>query len=428
MKFSQHDIINVRKHLIGINMYKRFLSDKITTALSFSPVTYLGGPRQAGKSTLAEMMSGKDWKFISLDNVELLMAAKNAPRDFITMQDNPCVIDEIQRAPELILPIKEFVDKNRLAGHFLLTGSASLLTMPNIADSLAGRMTLLTLFPLSVQEILKRRNNWIDHIFSTGLQDIFSAKSSIEYNDLCQFIIKGGYPVVWKNITKDQRNMWFQSYIQTMIERDLRDISNFSDAIKINRLFKDLTLRSATMINILELSRECQIPASSTSLYIEALESIFLVSRAPAWFTNLHKRLVKSPKSYMNDSGILCHMLNINEDSNFAVRPEWGHVVETFIYNELRKQISWSTNNIGLFHYRTYNGIEVDFILEDQNRDIVGIEVKASRGFSSNFSKNMERVRDEVGEKFKAGIVLYMGENFVPLSDRIYAVPMGYVL
>lgn len=409
-------------------MFTRFILNKVKTALDFSPITYLSGPRQAGKSTLVELFSNKDREFISLDNTDALLSAHKSPREFIMARQNLCTIDEIQRCSALMLPIKESVDKSKIPGHFLLTGSANILNIPKLADSLAGRMIILKLFSLSVGEILGSQNKWLDFIFTEKIPDIFTNIIDISYEDLCSFIIKGGYPVVHQNINNEQRKAWFESYIQTMIERDLREITNFGDITRMHRLFSNISLKSATMLNVLDIGRDCQIPAASVTLYLAALESIFLLSKIPAYFTNLQKRLVKAPKFYLHDTGILCSRLNITEYSTFNERSEWGSIVETFIYGELKKQLSWNASRIEILHYRTYHGREVDFVLEAPNRDIIGIEVKTSRNISANFAKGLHHLQSEVGDKFKAGIVLYMGDETLPLGKNIWAVPMKCIL
>ena len=381
-------------------MFVRFMEERLLMSLEFSPITYLAGPRQAGKSTLAKMM-GVGREFLSLDNIETLISAQNQPRDFIMERKGLCVIDEIQRAPELILPIKESVDNHKIPGQFLLTGSANLLNIPTLSDSLAGRMILLNLLPLSAGEIMGKKNSWLQKIFSEKIGDIFQNVKDISYEDICKFIVNGGYPIIWQDMSAAKRDMWFESYIGTMIERDLRDITNFVDVMRMHRLFSDLALRSASIINVLEVARKCQIPAASVTLYMAALESIFLTSKIPCYFTNLHKRLVKAPKFYLNDTGILCNILRITEDTNFVEKPEWGGVLETFIYNEIKKQLSWSSERIDILHYRTYDGKEVDFVLENGNRDIIGIEVKASKNITEHFTHGLKHLQNEVGAKFK---------------------------
>ena len=407
-------------------MYNRFIASHLKEALAFSPAVYLAGPRQSGKSTLVEKSAGRD--YFSFDSINTLHIAKESPLDFISSLQNPCTLDEIQRAPELILPIKEHIDKNKTAGHFLLTGSANILSMPSVADSLAGRMIILNLLPLSSGEILGRRNSWIENIFTTPILDLFSSIKPIEYNDLCKFIIHGGYPALQKDLNATQRKMWFNSYIQTIIERDLKDITNFSEVIRMNNLFRHASVRSALSLNTTDLARSLQIPATTTSLYMAALETLFIFSKLPAWFRNQNKRMTKMPKLFLNDSGILCHMLNITIDSDFTARMEWGQIVETFIYTELKKQLSYSLSPFGLFYYRTHSGNEVDFVLENPNGDVIGIEVKASKSISHNFTNGMMDLRDSAGTNFKAGIILYMGDKVLPLGNNIFAVPIGSVV
>jgi len=364
--------------------------------------------------------------FLTFDNLSVLQSAQLAPRDFVFQLETPCVLDEVQRAPDLMLPLKEAIDQRKKPGQFVLTGSTHLLTRPQVSESLAGRMIIETLWPLSPQEIKGVKNNWIQDVFHKSPYEIFSKTSFETHQDTCQFILKGGYPIIW-GLNLDQQNQWFQSYIQTMIERDLREITHYSDTIRMYNLFKYLILRSGCVLNVLDLSRSVKIPMSSLLLYLGALESIFLISRIPGWTRNRSKRLTKAHKLLLNDSGLFCYGVDLTED-NFKERSEWGFAVETFVYTEILKQLSWSSRKVGLFHYRTYEGKEVDFVLENAVQDIVGIEVKASRSLSSHATEGLKSLMQDAGEKFKAGFIFYMGDELLPVGFHLFAIPLKYLL
>ena len=392
------------------------------------PVVYLAGPRQAGKSTLVKSLIHPTRDYFTMDNLQTLNSAKQNPQGFVKLRKNPCIFDEIQRCPELLLPIKEFVDSTREKGHFILTGSADILSIPQAADSLAGRMAIFELLPLSAQEILGNQKNWIAEIFADPTPDVFVNQSPITYEDICQLVISGGYPDAYKSNSKKYKNVWFESYIKTMIERDLREINDYKSIVRTHRLFQLLALRSSTIVNMMDFARSSDIPASSLTIYLDAIESLFLIKRIPGYYSNLNSRLTKAPKIYLVDSGLMCHQVNIASVQNPWEHREWGQVFETFVVNEIRKQLSWLDTTLGLYHYRTHQGKEIDLILENRNQEIIAIEIKASQTVTSNMSKNFAQIKADTGDKFKIGLIIYTGNSIEVLGDGVYAIPLSCII
>lgn len=404
--------------------YPRFLLDSVAVALQDTPVLLLNGARQSGKSTLMLELIGqrKDIPYTTLDDLTALASAKADPMGFLTRFQSPTVIDEIQRCPELFLPIKLLVDQDRRPGRFLLTGSANVLLLPQLADSLSGRMEIFTLFPLSLGELAQKKGGLIDALLSKDPQ-IPRATSLYSVQEIMEQALRGGYPEVQLREAPDRRASWFQSYITTLLQRDVRDLAHIEDLTRLPFLMSLLAARSGSLLNLAELARTSGIPGASLNRYFTLLETLFLVHRIPAWSNNRSKKLVKSPKIYLNDTGVLCHLLKIDKPALETDGHIWGKVLETFVACELLKQASWHPLFPKLYHYRTATGQEVDFILEAPQGHIIGIEVKASSHVSAEDFKHLKSLAAEEGKKFRVGIVLYFGRETLPFGNHLYAVP-----
>jgi predicted AAA+ superfamily ATPase len=398
-------------------------------ALSDTPVVFLRGARQTGKTTLVKQLTGKpsdvdNRRYISLDSATALAGALDDPTGFLRGLKKPLTIDEAQRASALMLAIKEDVDRERHAGRYLLTGSANILTLPGIADSLAGRMEVLTLYPLSQGEIAGVQEDFIHALF----QKKFPAgnpAAPLTKDVLLEAVAVGGYPEVLSRTNPKRRAAWFDSYITTLVERDIRDIASIQDISGLIRLLRMLGVRSGTLHNQAELSRSIGMPASTLGRYLPLLEALFLIWFLPAWSSNLGKRLVKSPKIHVCDSGLACHLCGADEarladDSILA-----GRLLESFVAGELLKQSSWTEHPVSLYHYRSQSGEEVDVVLEDRAGRVAAVKVKLAGGVAPHDIKGLASLRDALGDHFVRGVVVYTGREVMPIGDRIFAVPVG---
>lgn len=411
-------------------MNKRTLYAQLVEALSDTPVVFLRGARQTGKTTLVKRLAddsdgAKDRRqYISLDSATALAGALDDPTGFLQGLKKPVIIDEAQRASALMLAIKEDVDRERHAGRYLLTGSANILALPGIADSLAGRMEVLTLYPLSQGEIAGVQEDFISTLFEKDFRPK-STGASLAKDALLEAMAIGGYPEVISRSSLKRRSAWFDSYITTLVERDIRDIANVQDISGLIRLLRLLGVRSGTLYNQAELSRSVGMSASTLGRYIPLLEALFLVWYLPAWSNNLSKRLVKSPKVHVCDSGLACHLCGADaqrlaDDSNMA-----GRLLESFVAGELLKQSSWTEHPVTLYHYRSQSGEEVDVVLEDRAGRVAAVEVKLAASVSSHDIKGLASLRDALGDHFVRGVVVYTGQEVIPMGDRISAVPVG---
>jgi Predicted ATPase (AAA+ superfamily) len=412
-------------------MNKRTIYTQVMEALSDTPVVFLRGARQTGKTTLVKQLAEESSnaknarQYISLDSATALAGALDDPTGFLQGLKKPVIIDEAQRASALMLAIKEDVDRERHAGRYLLTGSANILTLPGIADSLAGRMEVLTLYPLSQGEIAGTREDFIHALFQKDFPATGAEKASLSKEALLEAMALGGYPEVLSRNNPKRRAAWFDSYVTTLVERDIRDIANIQDISGLIRLLRLLGARSGTLHNQAELSRSVGMPASTLSRYIPLLEALFLIWFLPAWSSNLSKRLVKSPKLHVIDSGLVCHLCGADaerlaDDSIMA-----GRLLESFVAGELLKQSSWTEHPVTLYHYRSQSGEEVDVVLEDRAGRVAAVEVKLSASVSSHDIKGLASLRDALGEHFVRGVVVYTGQEVLPMGDRIFAVPVG---
>jgi uncharacterized protein len=406
-------------------MVQRFLNRLLDDALSDTPVVLLHGARQTGKSTLVLHLAEVDHprRYITLDDAAALAAAREDPPAFLAAIEGPMAIDEIQRAPGLFVAIKAEVDRNRQAGRFLLTGSANVLLIPRLSESLAGRMEILTLRPFSQGELAGTPEVFIDALFAKTLPAL--AAVSLDWPHIAKILLTGGYPPAVARPTLERRHAWFGSYVTTILERDVRDIANVEALRTLPRLLALLAARSASLLNFAELSRASAIPQSTLKRYFALFETTFLVQLVPAWSTNLGKRLVKSPKLYLLDTGLSGYLLGL-DGSRLNSQPNLrGALLETFVAGEIAKQASWSPRHPRLYHYRETAGAEVDLVLEDPTGQVVGIEVKASSMVAGHDFKGLRELQAAAGPQFHRGVILYTGTEAVSFGDRLNALPLG---
>jgi len=404
-------------------MIKRNIIDELLDALADSPVVFLQGARQVGKSTLVRSIVSDAFpaSYVSLDNATSLAAAKSDPGGFIAGLSRPVILDEVQRVPELILAIKEEVDKDRQKGAFLLTGSASFLTLTLVNESLAGRMEILTLWPLSLGELNDRKECFVDRLFSN---DFKVGKSPEDDFNLFESLVRGGFPEVFVRKPSRRRSAWFESYLTAIVDRDVRDIAGIQKTGSMLRLTRLLAARTGTLLNQSELSRSVQIPNATMVRYLELLRRVFLVHFIPAWSTNFGKRLSKSSKVFMVDSGMAAHLIGADK-ARLDREPETaGQFLETFAVNEVVKQLGWSQTRARPFHLRTHAGLEVDLILETFSGEVAGIEIKKAVDLRSRHFSGLRSLKQSLGPRFKSGVVIYAGSEIVPFEKDLFAVPV----
>lgn len=359
-----------------------------------------------------------------MDDAGAMASATRDPDAFIHAITGPVVIDEVQLVPDLFRAIKLEVDRRRTPGRFLLTGSANVLLVPKVSESLAGRIEILTLWPFSVGELAGAREGFIDRAFGNERADAWLTRDASR-RDLVKRMLIGGYPEVTQRPDADRRRAWFASYITTILQRNVRAMADIEGLAVLPRMLSMLAAQSGGLLNAAELARDAGYSVPTTMRYLTLLQATHLYQPLYAWSGNVRKRLIKAPKVYLNDTGLLSYLMGWSGDPFAEPSASIGRLLESFVCQELRKQITWSETKPALYYYRTAGGREVDFVLEDQGGRIVGIEVKAAVKLTGDDVKGLEDLAATVGNRFHTGVVLYQGSTVVPFGPKCWALPVG---
>ena len=408
-------------------MLHRHLTGPLLEALADTPAVLVNGARQTGKSTLVQSpeVAGQDRQYLTFDDPGILAAARRDPNGFVAGLSAPVTLDEIQHVPELFSVIKAAIDRNRQPGQFLLTGSANVMLLPKLSESLAGRMEVLTLWPFSQGEIRGVKENFVDTLYS-GKSVGWSGKSpAMSWEELLESVVSGGYPPAVARQSAARRDAWFQSYVTTVLQRDIRDLANIADSTAVPRLLSVVAARAGGLLNFADLSRTMALPQTTLKRYFALLEATFLVQLLRPWARNLGQRAIQTPKVYLNDTGLLAHLLGATVDRLKGEGNVAGSVLENFVLMELRKQCAWSATRPELFYWRTVSGREVDVVLEDRTGKVVGVEVKAAATLGSNDVSGLQALASAVGKNWVRGVVLYAGAETIPFSANLHGIPIS---
>lgn len=403
-------------------MYRRNIESEIRAALADTPVVLLNGARQSGKSTLVNTLAKEvGARYVTLDDATTLAAASTDPIGFLAGLGTAAVIDEVQKAPMLFPAIKMLVDADRRPGRFLLTGSANVLMLPKVSESLAGRMEIITLWPLSQGELAGVRERFVDVAFAADLPPLRGDHGQ----SLIPRVLGGGYPEAVQRAPGKRRSAWFAAYITAILQRDVRDLAHIEGLADMPRLLALLATRVGGLLNMSELSRSSGLAQTTLKRYLGLLEATFLLQPLPAWSTNLGKRLVKSPKIHLADTGLAAHLTGQTPE-RLELDPTFhGHLLESFVVGELRKQITWADSRMSLYHFRSAAGQEVDMLLEDAAGALVGVEVKAAATVSRRDFSGLATLAEIAGRRFVRGIVLYTGGEAVSFGEHLVALPIS---
>lgn len=402
-------------------LYPRLIEPRIHEALADTPVVLLAGPRQAGKTTLVRRMAGRERRYLTLDDTVTLLAAREDPLGVVRNLDR-AVIDEVQRAPELLLAIKKSVDEDRRPGRFLLTGSANLMALPTIADSLAGRMETLTLLPLSQSELRGEGVNWLDRVFAGELP---GTTAPLVGGDLVEAVIRGGYPEAVARDTDRRRQAWARQYVDALLQRDVRDVASIDKLDHLPRFLRALAQTAGQLCNYAQLGGAVGLDGKTAARYLGVFEQMFLLRRADAWARNRLNRVVKTPKMLFLDSGLLAMLMELTAEAIHDDRSRLGPVLENFVHAELLKHASTAEGSYRIFHYRDHDQVEVDLVIEDARGQVVGVEVKSAATVRAGDLRGLKRLASVAGEAFRLGVVLYDGAEALPLGERLWAAPLS---
>ena len=406
-------------------MFKRNILNQLNATLEESPVVFIRGARQSGKTTLIEnICQTQGYSYNTFDDLFSQGNAEKDPSGFIENLKKPAAIDEVQRVPQIFLPMKKDVDEHRLPGRYLLTGSVNPLRVPNLGDSLAGRMQFIQLWPLSQGEIRGLKEGFIDYIFKEGKIDFPSTE--ISKDELLNIVIKGGFPDLQRIEDERKRQSWCHGYISTVLEKDIMDLAKIEHLRSMPNILVTLANRLSCTLNEKDVARTVGLPSTTTQRYMQLLQNTYMIELLPAWSRNLEKRMMKSPKVYFVDTALLLHILRFNEERLKEDQKMWGHVVENFVLVEVLKQLNWSEVIAKAYHYRTHDGSEeVDIVLESSSGKIVGIEITSSPKITSDDFNSLRKLQEMVGKNFVRGIILYTGEKSYSAGVNLNAIPIS---
>lgn len=404
-----------------IKLYPRLIRARIIEAMADTPVVLLAGPRQAGKTTLVRQLADHDMRYLTLDDELTLFAAREDPVGTVRGLDR-AVIDEIQRVPQLLLAIKKSVDEDRRPGRFLLTGSANLMVMPAVADSLAGRMETLTLFPLSQSELHGMSTNWLDSVFAGRVP---GAVKTIVGDDLVHTVLQGGYPEAVSRPTARRRTAWARQYADALIQRDVRDVAGIDKLGHLPRFLRALAQMAGQMCNYTRLGGQVGLDGKTAARYIGIFEQMYLLKRIEVWAGYRLNRIVKTPKVQFVDSGLLAMLMDFRTEDFLRERTRFGLLLENFVFSELLKHAATADGEYRLLYYRDHDQVEVDLVIENSAGLLVGVEVKASATVGSSDLRGLKRLAGIAGDAFKMGVVLYDGRETLPLGKHLWAAPLS---
>jgi uncharacterized protein len=407
---------------IAPDPFPRLVAPRLRESIADTPAVLIHGPRQAGKTTLARLVGEpKGYRYLSFDDEAILAAARRDPVGFVAELPARVILDEVQRVPEIFTSLKAVIDARRSPGRFILTGSANVLLVPRLAESLAGRMGLLRLLPLSRCELERRPPRFIDALFAGRFSSRVVERLGSE---LVLLIVAGGYPAALGRRVATRRAAWYRDYVETQVQRDVRDLSRIHSLDALPRLLAVAAGHTASLINVADLAAPFQLTRQTIHDYVTLLERVFLLERLPAWHTNQLSRLVKRPKLHIGDTGVACALLGVDTKALAADRMLFGALLETFVFQELRRQSSGRAQPVEFFHYRDRDDFEVDIVLEQGRAGVAGVEVKAAASVNESDLRGLRKLRDATGARFKAGVVLYDGTATIPFGDHLYAVPL----
>jgi hypothetical protein len=406
-----------------VKLYDRPLAASLKAALRDTPVVCLLGPRQSGKTTLARTLEPR-YAYVTFDDDATLAFARADPAGFAAALPARVILDEIQRVPELLRALKLMVDRDRRPGRFVLTGSANLLLLPRLGDSLAGRMEVVALQPLTAAEQARAPGRFLAALLAGRLKPAIAGATLPEPRSLPARIVAGGFPEAVARPAARAR-AWHREYLRTLLERDVREVARVRDPAGVGRLLELLALRTGSLLNLSSLGNDLGLDRATAEHYLAVCERLYLVRRLLPWHRNPASRLVKSPKVHVVDSGLAATLTNLGEADWNTQRDRFGHLLESFAVQQLVAQAGWTDPDLRFWHYRDKDQVEVDLVIT-RGRLTWGVEVKAAVTATPSDGQGLRRLAERCGPDYQGGVLLYTGESAFRLSDgRDLAVPLA---
>ncbi len=406
-----------------MNTLKRFAEQPVAEAIGDTPVVLLVGPRRAGKTTLVRQFESDGRPYVTLDDQAALDAARTDPAGFVRGLDQ-VIIDEVQRVPELLLAIKKSVDDNPEPGRFLLTGSANVLTMSRVADSLAGRMEVVRLFPLSQAEMAERTPAFLERLFAASPSFRREQGEVQTGSDLVRRVLVGGFPEAVARERETRHRQWQRAYLESILVRDLRDVADLERLSELPRFVRVIAAQTGGLVNYSELGRSIGVSYKTSQRYVDLLEQVFLLTTLTPWFSNQLKRTVKSPKLHFVDSGLLAAWRGLSAEKLATDRNAFGSVLETFVLSEVLKLAVGADVRFTPHHFRVDRD-EVDVVLERDDGAMAALEIKASATVQAKDFSGIRKLAAASKGRFVYGAVLYDGDDVIPFDSHLAAVPIA---
>lgn len=404
------------------HLFPRFVETRLLEALTDSPAVLVHGPRQCGKTTLARMVGKpRGYACFTFDDETVRSAADQDPQGFVADLPERAILDAVQRVPAMFSALKLSIDRECTAGRFILTGSTNVLLLPQLADSLAGRMATVRLHPLAQCELARKPSTFLDKLLTVGFA---AAGGERQGAKLAERMAAGGYPAALARASHPRRAAWYRDYLDAVVQRDVRDLARISQLDAVPRLLELAAGQTARLLNVSDIAGPFQLSRPTIRQYVTLLERLFLLTELPAWHSNRLKRLVRTPKLHLGDTGLAAAVLGVDAGRLFADRPLFGQLLETFVFQELVRHASWWPEAVRLSHYRDRDGVEVDLVLESGRR-IAAVEIKAAATVTQRDLRGLRSLRATAGDAWAGGAAVYDGEACVPFGDRLWAVPVG---
>lgn len=403
-------------------MYKRYSANAVKTALADTPVVFIMGPRQSGKTTLAKSLIDDAWEYISLDDPQQLELIRADPSGFIrNLEKEHTVLGEIQRMPELFVRIKQSVDENRKPSRFLLTGSANAMLRPRLTDTLAGRIETVRLPPLSECEIQGTEPSFLRKVLACEAPRTREIRVR---NHLLQRVVTGCFPPAVQRASDATRAAaWNLQYVNDLAMKEVRSFEEVHHPERMLDLLRLIGMQTGQLVNYAELGRKLGLSQGTVNKYLALLEQLFLVEKLPGWHFREDRRLTKSPKMHIVDTGLACAVRNLTREQLVRQPRKFGLLAESFVYSELRKQAAWLQEPLSFFYYRDTNDNEVDVVIESGGGECFAIEMKAAASLTPRDLRGLKHFQEDAGMRFRFGVLLYDGDHTSCFGDNLFAVP-----